>query len=127
MLILKLSAHLLPILLSSMVAVASAGVQGASSSSPGAHFAELSDAVQARSSVKRGAADDGGLCSESNWSSGIYSLERDGLSRDFRVFVPESYNPSEPAPLIVAFHGWGGAHPPHGAFPGPLRVSMVTV
>ena len=71
-----------------MVAVASAGVQGASSSSPGAHFAELSDAVQARSSVKRGAADDGGLCGESNWSSGIYSLERDGLSRDFRVFVP---------------------------------------
>ena len=110
MLILKLSAHLLPILLSSMVAVASAGVQGASSSSPGAHFAELSDAVQARSSVKRGAADDGGLCGESNWSSGIYSLERDGLSRDFRVFVPESYNPSEPAPLIVAFHGWGGGN-----------------
>ena len=100
--------RLLFILLSSAVTAASAGAQGVTSSNAAAHFSALSDVVQQRSSVKRVDAGAGDLCGDSNWVSGVYSLARNGLSRDFRVFVPEAYDATEAAPLIVAFHGWGG-------------------
>lgn len=88
--------------------LAAAGVQAAPASNPSLRFAELSDAVQQRSTLKRVGLDDESACGASNWSSGTYSLERGGLVRDFRVFVPASYEPTASAPLIIAFHGWGG-------------------
>lgn len=47
-------------------------------------------------------------CGATTWTSGRYSVDHNGVSRDFQVHVPASYDPSVPAPLIVAFHGWGG-------------------
>lgn len=32
----------------------------------------------------------------------------DGYTRSYRVHVPSGYDPNEPAPLVVSFHGWGG-------------------
>ena len=103
-----LAMRVLLILLSSAVVAESDGAQGASSSDPAAHFAALLGILQERTRARHVVSDSENLCGESNWSSGIYSLERNGLSRDFRVFVPEAYEGREPAPLIVAFHGWGG-------------------
>ena len=31
----------------------------------------------------------------------------DGTDRDFKLYVPSSYNPSSPAPLVFCFHGYG--------------------
>ena len=49
-----------------------------------------------------------GVCGPSNWSSADYTMDRGGIERQFRVHVPASYDPAVPAPLILAFHGWGG-------------------
>ena len=35
-------------------------------------------------------------------------MARGDLERTFQVHVPEGYNPDVPAPLVLAFHGWGG-------------------
>ena len=40
--------------------------------------------------------------------SGLYTLDRGAITRDFRVYLPKGYNPQKPAPLVVLFHGWGG-------------------
>ncbi len=50
-----------------------------------------------------------GDCSSGAWSSGTHSLNRGALARPFRVYVPATYDPESPAPLILAFHGWGGS------------------
>lgn len=57
----------------------------------------------------RVASDDEALsCPENQWTSGTHSMSRAGFTRRFRVHVPAGYDPSVHAPLIVAFHGWGG-------------------
>ncbi len=38
----------------------------------------------------------------------IRSLQHDGLTRHYRVYVPQRYQASTPAPLLMAFHGGGG-------------------
>ena len=30
-----------------------------------------------------------------------------GLTREYRLYVPASYNPSNPAPLVLNLHGYG--------------------
>ena len=30
-----------------------------------------------------------------------------GLTREYILYVPSSYNPTAPMPLVFAFHGWG--------------------
>ena len=47
-------------------------------------------------------------CAGTGWTTGAYTLDHRGVERHFRVYVPATYVPDEPAPLIVAFHGWGG-------------------
>jgi len=47
-------------------------------------------------------------CGPSAWTSGSYTLDHGGVERTFRVFVPSSYDTAVPAPLVLAFHGWGG-------------------
>ncbi len=47
-------------------------------------------------------------CGPSTWTSGVYTIDRGGVERTFRVHVPSSYSPEVPAPLVLAFHGWGG-------------------
>ncbi len=42
------------------------------------------------------------------WDSGDYTLERNGITRSFRIHVPTSANATKPYPMVVAFHGWGG-------------------
>lgn len=36
-------------------------------------------------------------------------LVHDGLHREYLVHVPEGYDPSKPAPLVIALHGGGGS------------------
>ncbi|MFM7203021.1 MAG: alpha/beta hydrolase family esterase [Myxococcota bacterium] len=47
-------------------------------------------------------------CGTPGLLSGTYTLSHNGLSRTYRIQVPSGYDPNTPAPLIVAFHGWGG-------------------
>lgn len=47
-------------------------------------------------------------CGTSLWGTGTYTIERAGVERRFRVYVPSIYDPATPAPLVLAFHGWGG-------------------
>src|SRR4051812_34694970 len=37
-----------------------------------------------------------------------FTIQHDGLARMYRVHVPAKYEPSRPAPLLVALHGGGG-------------------
>jgi polyhydroxybutyrate depolymerase len=37
-----------------------------------------------------------------------FSIVHDGLTRLYRVHIPQRYSPATPAPLVVAFHGGGG-------------------
>lgn len=37
-----------------------------------------------------------------------YTLRHDGLERGYLVYVPPSYRPGQPMPLLFAFHGGGG-------------------
>ena len=53
-------------------------------------------------------------------TSGTYSLEDQGITRTYRVFAPDTLPTDQPAPVILAFHGWGGDE---GEF---LDVSVVT-
>ena len=34
----------------------------------------------------------------------------DGLTRSFNIFVPDTYDPSEPVPLLFCLHGYGSNH-----------------
>ena len=36
-----------------------------------------------------------------------YEIEFDGLLRSFNIYVPDSYDPSEPVPMLFCFHGYG--------------------
>jgi len=47
-------------------------------------------------------------CPSTSWSSGDYTLEQDGIARQFRVRLPAGYRTDQAYPLIVLFHGWGG-------------------
>lgn len=40
--------------------------------------------------------------------SGVYQMEDDGLTRTYRLHVPEGYDGAEPLPVVLVFHGWGG-------------------
>ncbi len=37
-----------------------------------------------------------------------YSLQHDGLTRKYKVYIPSDYNPTKPTPLVMVFHGGGG-------------------
>jgi polyhydroxybutyrate depolymerase len=52
--------------------------------------------------------DDSGDTSATPWTAGTHTLDHRGVRRSFRVYVPTSYSSTEPAPLVLAFHGWGG-------------------
>ncbi len=72
-------------------------------------FSDLLAAVQdQRSGASDAGPDVGAGCPASQWTSGEYALSRDAGERRFRVYVPNGYDPQRPAPLILAFHGWGG-------------------
>lgn len=47
-------------------------------------------------------------CGTTAPSSGTYSLRHGGLVRHYQLSVPSMYNPTKPARLVLAFHGWGG-------------------
>lgn len=47
-------------------------------------------------------------CSRSTADSGHFSLQDQGITRNYRLYLPRSYDPNTPTPLILAFHGWGG-------------------
>ena len=55
-----------------------------------------------------GVPDTGAACPSAGWSSGDYTLEQDGIARQFRVRLPSGYGSEQAHPLIVLFHGWGG-------------------
>ena len=50
----------------------------------------------------------GTACSSASWSSGDYTLEQNGIARQFRIRLPAGYSPDQTYPLVVLFHGWGG-------------------
>ena len=39
-----------------------------------------------------------------------FNIEHDGLARSFNIFVPDTYDPSEPVPLLFCLHGYGSNH-----------------
>jgi poly(3-hydroxybutyrate) depolymerase len=41
-------------------------------------------------------------------TSGIYTVDDQGIARTYQLFVPSSYRQDTPAPLVAVFHGWGG-------------------
>jgi hypothetical protein len=55
-----------------------------------------------------GASGTGAVCPSTSWSSGDYTLEQEGIARQFRVRLPAGYSSDQAYPLIVLFHGWGG-------------------
>ncbi len=55
-----------------------------------------------------GAPGGGAACAASDWTSGDYTFEQQGVERAFRVRMPANYDSALSYPLIVAFHGWGG-------------------
>lgn len=44
----------------------------------------------------------------SNSSQEIQSIVHNGISRDYLVYVPSSFNGDSVAPLVLNFHGFGG-------------------
>ena len=42
-----------------------------------------------------------------NYGINEYSVEFQGYDRDFIVYVPESYTPENPTPVLFVFHGFG--------------------
>lgn len=52
-----------------------------------------------------------------------FTLQHDGMARAYRVHVPASYNPAEPAPLLVALHGGGMDRIGDDGFDGLARQS----
>ncbi len=55
-----------------------------------------------------GGSDTGAVCPSTSWSSGDYTLEQEGIARQFRVRLPAGYSTDQAYPLIALFHGWGG-------------------
>lgn len=47
-------------------------------------------------------------CDQPGLKSGTYTLDHGGLTRTYRIHVPAGYDASEPAPMVMLFHGWGG-------------------
>jgi len=47
-------------------------------------------------------------CGQPGMTSGTYTVQHNGLSRIYRVYVPTSYDVDQPASLVMIFHGWGG-------------------
>ncbi|MEQ1572006.1 MAG: hypothetical protein ABMA64_40635 [Myxococcota bacterium] len=41
-------------------------------------------------------------------SSGVVEWDDQGVPRTYRAHVPADLDPTEPAPLVLWFHGWGG-------------------
>ena len=39
-----------------------------------------------------------------------FNIEHAGLTRSFNIFVPDTYDPSEPVPLLFCLHGYGSNH-----------------
>lgn len=37
-----------------------------------------------------------------------HTMEVDGLERDYRLYVPESYDGTQPVPLVISLHGFAG-------------------
>jgi len=52
--------------------------------------------------------DTGPACAETIWETGSHAIDHGGVERRFRVYLPSTYDPTVPAPLVLAFHGWGG-------------------
>lgn len=42
-------------------------------------------------------------------NSNAISLEHNGIEREYILYVPESYNSSNPTPMFLNFHGFGGS------------------
>jgi polyhydroxybutyrate depolymerase len=42
-----------------------------------------------------------------NGKTVVETLTSDGVKRSYRLYVPKSYDPSKPAPLVLNFHGYG--------------------
>ncbi len=47
-------------------------------------------------------------CGGTSLASGIHTLQRQGLTRTYRLHLPSGYSATRPAPLVIVFHGWGG-------------------
>jgi len=47
-------------------------------------------------------------CEPGGWRSGTYTMDHGGVTRSFRLHVPEGFQIDRPAPLVLVFHGWGG-------------------
>ena len=78
--------------------------------------------------ISSAAAGGGNTACTSAWQSGDYTLERDGVTRSFRVHVPDNPGIAGPYPMVVVFHGWGGTRmsssSAHRSLLRPMRGAM---
>ncbi|HEY7467122.1 MAG TPA: PHB depolymerase family esterase [Dehalococcoidia bacterium] len=54
-----------------------------------------------------GAPTGGGCGVASKTGSSVQSIESSGVTRSYRLHVPKGYDPSQPTPLVLNFHGFG--------------------
>lgn len=101
--------YCLKLLLACVLQILGSTASVADGNSAEVRFSTLLEAIQShRTGKSKSGTDDVSQCPQSQWGAGEYSLFRGELERRFRVHVPASYDPQRPAPLVVAFHGWGG-------------------
>lgn len=65
----------------------------------------LRERAEARRSEAPQRAENGMLAAPGDYT---FTLDHDGLTRRYRVHLPRSFRPGQPAPLLLAFHGGGG-------------------
>jgi len=84
----------------------------------GAFREKIKEAIKERMAEKMGSKMGGKLADDQSFSdvqkpmtqSGDYafSINVQGISRKYLVHVPTGYNPAQPTPMVLAFHGGGG-------------------
>lgn len=61
--------------------------------------------LQERRAIRAEARDEAPIIRSGDYS---FKLEHAGVTREYRVHVPRTYDPAVPTPLVLTFHGGGG-------------------
>ena len=78
---------------------------------------EYSDDEKEEYGDEKEESEDGGECNNSS-HSGFRTVVRAGETREFILQVPASYDASNPTPLVINFHGFGGCAADYANFVG---------
>ena len=59
-------------------------------------------------------------------ASGPATLDHEGLTRTYGLYVPPTYDPNIPTPIVFAFHGWGGQESEYLGHPTVIAEARST-